>query len=336
MPESYVQTRLNLLTVLREFKARGGDMVELNVIDDMTRADKRAEVARTRFNIVPKEVTDVRGGAYKRNNIFLGVAFTCGLEKVVLPFLDKGLPAEYELVRSLRTVTRQKRKKIGVLDTDAHVFGGFSPSGMMPSWPLIDELKKQYEVVEVNPSDLAALGKPGGADKHYDVLLAVQPSAMGPPEMDSFVAAVRGGQPTVIFEDPFLMSMPQIPGTYQPRRPESPMYGFGQNQREKGDIRALLADLLGIDFSDGGESDEFNPLPGQQNSRGTGKSRLGGATARCQVRGLAARIGVHRRRLRGQGPVLREERRPYQHRTATLVLPRPRVHRGRAREWSSG
>ena len=29
--------------------------------------------------------------------------------------------------------------------------------------------------------------------------------------------------------------------------------------------------LLGIDFSDGGESDEFNPMAGQQPSRGTEK-----------------------------------------------------------------
>ncbi len=36
----------------------------------------------------------------------------------------------------------------------------------------------------------------------YDVLLAVQPSSLAPEQMDNFVAAVRGGQPTAIFEDP--------------------------------------------------------------------------------------------------------------------------------------
>ena len=34
------------------------------------------------------------------------------------------------------------------------------------------------------------------------MLLAVQPSSLGPQEMDNFVAAVAGGQPTAIFEDP--------------------------------------------------------------------------------------------------------------------------------------
>ena len=108
VPESYIQTRINLLTVLREFKALGGDMVELE-INEMGRGDPLAEVAKSRFNIVPKEVMDNRGGTYKRSDIFMGVAFTCGLEKVILPFVERGLPAEYELVRSLCTVTRQKR-----------------------------------------------------------------------------------------------------------------------------------------------------------------------------------------------------------------------------------
>ena len=94
VPESYIQTRINLLTVLQEFKALGGDMVELE-INPMTHGDPQAEVAKTRFNIVPKEVFEDRGGTYKKDSIFLGVAFTCGLEKVVLPFVEHGLPAEY-------------------------------------------------------------------------------------------------------------------------------------------------------------------------------------------------------------------------------------------------
>ena len=50
---------------------------------------------------------------------------------------------------------------------------------------LIAELKKQYDVEEVDPS------KPI-TDK-YDVLLAVQPSSFDPDAMDNFVAAVKAG-----------------------------------------------------------------------------------------------------------------------------------------------
>ena len=266
VPEAYVQTRINLLTVLREFKIRGGDMVELNV-NEIDRFDPLAEVAKARFNIVPKEVDDTRNGAIRRDHIFMGVAFTCGLEKVVLPFMERGLPPEYELVRSLCTVTRQKRKRIGVLETDAHVMGSFSMSGMTPEWMLIQELRKQYEVVQVNPAELLTPPKAGEPEKHYDVLLAIQPSALGPREMESFVAAVRAGQPTVIFEDPYFLWMRGIPGTYQPRRQQNPMMGMGQENQEKGDIHALWQ-LLGIDFSDGPDA-EFNPMGGRPPASGT-------------------------------------------------------------------
>jgi ABC-type transport system involved in multi-copper enzyme maturation permease subunit len=269
VPESYVQTRINLKNVLQAFKDLGGDMVELK-INDMPRGDPLAEIAKTRYNILPRDKFDNTGGSYKRDKIFMGVAFTCGLEKMVLPFVERGLPAEYELVRSLCTVTRQKRKRIGVLETDAHVNGNFSQMGMTPAWQLIDELKKQYEVVQVSPADLAGPRKPGET-KRYDVLLAIQPSAMGPQELDGFVAAVRGGQPTVIFEDPFFFPywVQGVSGTYQPRQQQqNPMMGFGREAQEKGDIRALWR-LLGIDFSDGGDADEFNPMAGPQQSRGT-------------------------------------------------------------------
>ncbi len=262
VPDSYIQTRMNLLNVLDEFKRLGqeGGMMEVNV-HQIDRFDKLADVAKARYGIVPRDVYDTRNGAWRHDKIFLGVAFTCGLEKVVVPFIDRGLAPEYELVRSLCTVTKQKRKRIGVLETDAHVMGGFM-SGGTPEWLLVQELKKQYEVVSVNPTDLMAPTKPGEAEKRYDVLLAVQPSAMGRREMESFIAAVRAGQPTVIFEDPFLFNV-GVPGTYQPRRPQqNPMMGFSPpEQQEKGDIRQLWR-LLGIDFSDGGDSDEFNPMMG--------------------------------------------------------------------------
>lgn len=262
VPDSYLQTRMNLLNVLDEFKRMGqkGGMLEVNV-NQIDRFDKLAEVAKARYGIVPRDVYDTRNGAWHHDKIFLGVAFTCGLEKVVVPFIDRGLTPEYELVRSLCTVTKQKRKRVGVLETDAHVMGGYM-SGMTPEWMLIQELKKQYEVVSVNPADLMTPAKPGEAEKRYDVLLAVQPSAMGPREMEGFIAAIRAGQPTVIFEDPFLFTMGGVPGTYQPRRQQqNPMMGYSPEAQEKGDIRQLWR-LLGVDFSDGGDSDEFNPMSG--------------------------------------------------------------------------
>ena len=75
-------------------------------------------------------------------------AFTCGLEKVVVPFFDYGVPVEYELVRSLCTVAKKDRKKVGIVRTDAQLFGGFSFAGgrpqQIPKQLIVEELEKQY------------------------------------------------------------------------------------------------------------------------------------------------------------------------------------------------
>ena len=177
------------------------------------------------------------------DNIYLGVAFTCGMEKVILPFIDRGIPAEYELVRSLATVTQQKRKKIGILQTDAQLYGQFNFQTMSSSgnWPIVDELEKQYEVAQVDAS------KP--ITERYDVLLAVQPSSLGPEQMEHFIAAVRGGQPTAIFEDPFPVFASDVPATSAPRRPPGGMQAMmmQQQQMPKGNIQPLW-DVLGVEF----------------------------------------------------------------------------------------
>ena len=59
-----------------------------------------------------------------------GMAFISGLDKVVVPFVDRGIPVEYEVVRSIATVSQQQRRRIGVVQTDARLFGGFDMATM--------------------------------------------------------------------------------------------------------------------------------------------------------------------------------------------------------------
>ena len=88
-------------------------------------------------------------------------------------------------MRSICTVADQERKKLGVLKTDVQLFGGFSMQGPTEESQLITELKKQYDVVEVDPS------KP--ITEKFDVLLAVQPSSLSPEAMENFVKVVKSG-----------------------------------------------------------------------------------------------------------------------------------------------
>ena len=241
VPEAFVQTRLNLLTILREFQAMGKGMIRVTVHIAEPLSDE-ASLAEKRFGIEPKRVPTRQHGVMSFDNIFMSVAVTCGLEKVILPFIDRGTAVEYELIRSLGTVTQEKRKRVGVLATDAQVFGRMNPMspGSGGNWTIIDELEKQYDVVQVNPAQPIT--------EKYDVLLAVQPSSLGPEEMNNFVTAVENGQPTAIFEDP-LPYFSNVPGTIMPKRPPGGMEAMlmGSRPQPKGDIR-MLWNLLGIDF----------------------------------------------------------------------------------------
>lgn len=152
VPESYIQTRANLINLLREFEARAKNIrVRINDTEPFT---AEAQRAADRFNITPQRVFALQQGRWTEHRIFMGVAFICGLKPVVVPFIDRDIPVEYELIRSIATVTQQQRRRVGILTTDAQLFGQFAFQGGQERWPIVDELQKQYEVVRVEPADL--------------------------------------------------------------------------------------------------------------------------------------------------------------------------------------
>ena len=271
VPEAYLQTRMNLLTTLRELKARSGDMMEVQ-INDTDPTGSMADLAKQRYGILPRHVPNVVHGENHPDQIFMSVAVTCGLERVVLPFIDRTTPAEYELVRAICTVEKEKRKRIGVVETDAPVFGRFSMQGQSPPWQLVTDLKQQYDVISVNPTQPIPLRKPatkpGEKEEGFDVLLVVQPSAMGPKECENLIAAIRAGQPTVLFEDPLPLFAHDVPGTSQPRHPADQMAMFMPQQNlQKGSLTPLW-DMLGINFSGSEAGDEFQPIPEEEGAGG--------------------------------------------------------------------
>ena len=61
-----------------------------------------AVLAEETYSITPRDVIVTKGRERKEESIFLAAAITSGLGKVVIPFFDKGIPVEYELVRRYR------------------------------------------------------------------------------------------------------------------------------------------------------------------------------------------------------------------------------------------
>ncbi len=243
VPSEYAPHKLNLLSTLSELSAMSGGKIVVDV-HQIENYSEEATLAERAYGIEPHSVTSINNGVRGTEDVFFGVAVSSGLDKVVIPFIDRGIPVEYELVRSICTVAGQKRKTLGVVKTDAQLFGGFSMQGPTEESQIVTELKKQYDVSEVDPA------KP--ITKKFDVMLAVQPSSLSPEAMTNFVDCVKSGQPTAIFEDPlpWLNSFGGVVGTGQPKQPPGgmmAMFGGQQPPEPKGDISQLW-NLLGVEF----------------------------------------------------------------------------------------
>lgn len=236
VPADYAATKINLLSTLEEFKALGGGKIHVEK-HEIPNYGPEAELAEKNFGITPQgQIVEV-GGERKTEEFFMGLAITAGLDKVVTPFVNRGVPIEYELIRSIMTVANKKRLKIGVVDTGVPLM---SPDGSRRNeWPLITELRKQYDVVRVDPSQ--------PIKGSYAALLAVQPSMLAPQSFDHVVDAIRAGIPTAVLEDPFPHVYQSIPGTGDPKQSQMGMMGMfgGQPPEPKGDIDQLWK-LLGV------------------------------------------------------------------------------------------
>lgn len=249
IPEQYAKTRYDLVTLLKEFKALASSRkvkLDVNINQNLEPFGEEAQRAEKQYGIVPEVVRVRERGALKDQEVILGAAVRSGLSKVVIPFFESGIPVEYELVRSINTVAKPRRAKLGIVRTDANFMGGFSMAGgsfqQIPKQPIVEELEKQYDVEEVDPNSPIA-------PDIYDVLMVVQPSSLNPQQLPNIVDAVKAGIPTAIFEDPMPAVYQGIPGTGEPKPPQGGgMMGMGGGPPEpKGEIQELWK-ALGLDI----------------------------------------------------------------------------------------
>ena len=222
VPEPFVQTRSNLISILEEIDVIAGPRVEVLVQDTEPFTDAARE-ARETFGIQPRPIRNVSTARSEVEDVFLGVAFTCGAEEQVIGFFDVGLPAEYEIVRSIRVVAGAGRKRVGVVATMANLFGGtnFQRNQFTPQWSVVAELRKQYDVVEISPE--MAIGQ------DVDALLVPLPSSLQTDEQGFVADYVRSGKPALILVDPLPAVNPTLspaewvgdgnPFTYPPGQP---------------------------------------------------------------------------------------------------------------------
>jgi ABC-2 type transport system permease protein len=255
VPEPFVQTRSNLISILEEIDVIAGPRVEVLVQDTEPFTDAARE-ARETFGIQPRPVRNVSTARSEVEDVFLGVAFTCGAEEQVIGFFDVGLPAEYEIMRSIRVVAGTERKRVGVVATMANLFGGtnFQRNQFTPQWSVVAELRKQYDVVEISPE--MAIGQ------DVDALLVPLPSSLQTDEQGFVADYIRSGKPALILVDPLPAVNPTLspsewvgdgnPFTYPPGQPRP---------GPRGNVREWIRNL-GVDWEPTRIVwDSYNPHP---------------------------------------------------------------------------
>lgn len=256
MPDGYIRTSDTLLGLLKEYDERGGDAVQVKIYRP-ERFSQEAQDAKDKFGIFPMPVLTRDEGGSGQSEIYMGASFICGVEEAVIPFFHPGIPAEYELTRTIRVVSKGDRPKVGIIDNELKLLGGFDfqTRSQDRPWQIVQELKKQYNVETVK----AASSLP----EDLDVIVSAMPSLMKEDEADNLVAAIKSGKPTLLLMDP----VPTFNVNLSPRlpRPQQQSNPYMMQQRQQGEPKAdlnKLLNMLGVRWSqDTIAWDASNPYP---------------------------------------------------------------------------
>ena len=190
VPEQYAQIKYQIISLAQGIRIDRQSVRASRCKFEFTipsvPSSEEEKMAEQQYGILPQMIRVRERGTYSDQPVLLGAAFRSGLQKVVIPFFEPGVPVEYELVRSLTTVAKPARKKLGHPQDGRQVDGrhrSCEHSNRNRSSRSLKNLAKQYEVIDVNAAS------PIDTEK-YDVMLAVQPSSLGPEEMINFTNAV--------------------------------------------------------------------------------------------------------------------------------------------------
>lgn len=241
VPDRYVRTREDVLTALQRLERFLGSKVRVRIHHIKAESDE-TDVAKSTYKISPRHCkAEHKIVGLTIDEVFLNAIVDGPLERVSLSFCDRKFSAEYELVSALYRVS-DRFKTVGLVLNDANPFLPRERDPVFnPDWPILNELAKHFSLVPHYP------GHPSQAK--VDALLVLQPSSLGPKAMEDFIAELRSGLPTAIFEDPFVWFAASVPSTEQPRRPRSPIEEpLFIDGPAKGNINRLWP-LLGIEFS---------------------------------------------------------------------------------------
>ncbi len=189
-----------VIDMLGEYQKAGAGKVKIEIYDP--RPDSDVQEWAERFGI---EGFNLPGG----QKAYFGLTALAADQEETIPFLDPSREAhlEYDITRIISRVQSAERKTIAVVSA-LPVFGGPSagfgaPPSLRQPWMFIQELRKSYTVLKVDPGRKEL---PSGTD----LLLLFHPKAVSQELLESIDRFARGGGRILAFLDPVcLLDNPQ-------------------------------------------------------------------------------------------------------------------------------
>ncbi|MGD8367361.1 MAG: Gldg family protein [Desulfobacterales bacterium] len=182
-----------LLEFLSEYEYTSNGKVSLEVID--THIDSEEEEWAQKYGI---KGVDLPSG----ERVYLGLVAESADREQAIPMLDPSgeKHLEYDITRLISMVQSAGKQKITII-SGLPVFGGartsFDPSGGAPPWLFVQELKKTYQVEEINPM------APGGKiAKDTDLVLIIHPRNLSEQLQYEIDQYLLGGGNLLILVDP--------------------------------------------------------------------------------------------------------------------------------------
>lgn len=322
LPDELILKAKEVEDKLKAVERASGGKVELKLFFPVNAYDKAGTTAQQHFGVKPFRAMVNTVGGREVDEVFLGAAIVCGSRSQVIGSFDPGLSVEYELVRAIRAVGHSKKPVLGLATSDIKINGDFDmmSGNSRPAWAAIEELRKQYDVQEVN------LDQPVAAE--IAVLLSVQPSTLTQAQLEHLHDFIWEGRPCLILEDPLpLWSGPQFAAS-QPRKQQQPWQGGDQqSETPKADLRPLYKslgldlDINGVAWSAYNPSHQFKNLPQAFVWCARDKN--------CISNDSATTTGIDSLLLPWPGLLYESSEKPADIKVAALVKPSPKPQWGR-------
>ena len=214
IPRKYVNTKKQLLGLVKQYREYGGSNVSVTVFEVAPNSTQGTDAQGK--GIEPLDDRSEEYGRIIEREVFLGAYISSPERTISIPFFEDNDTIEYELSRSIASAYKRGDKPtLGILETDAF-FGGPEVQGRRLQWAYsttLEHLERDYDLKRLTADRLAGYllpPKPPGDStpaaaaplKAPDVMLVADPASLDDMGMAMLIQYINAGHPTLILGDP--------------------------------------------------------------------------------------------------------------------------------------